>query len=112
MKSGSIEHGQAERLRSLDRQLQQKMSELKLATTDGKTLTKQRGRDTVAKCFHKIGIVVPYDMKTEVGYRPLPKTNSKTMVYVTNLRNWEFVCVCVCHNLLVCWLKHVPCNGC
>lgn len=30
----------------------------------------------VAKTFHKAGIVVPYDSKTDVGYRPLAESES------------------------------------
>lgn len=45
-----------------------------------KELWKWRHRETVAKCFHKIGIVVPYDKKTELGYRPL------------TMSDCEFVC--------------------
>lgn len=31
---------------------------------------------TVSKTFHKAGIVVPYDSKTDVGYRPLSENES------------------------------------
>lgn len=37
---------------------------------DGRILT------SVAKTFHKAGIVVPYDLKTDVGYRPLSESES------------------------------------
>lgn len=30
----------------------------------------------IAKTFHKAGIVVPYDSKTDVGYRPLSESES------------------------------------
>lgn len=30
----------------------------------------------VAKTFHKFGVVVPYDSKTDVGYRPLSESES------------------------------------
>lgn len=63
-------------LQVLDSQLQMKMRELELTTVDAKTLAKQRSKETVAKCIHKIGIVVPYDKKTDVGYRSLPITDS------------------------------------
>lgn len=33
--------------------------------------------DIVAKTFHKAGIVVPYDRKTDIGYRPLSESESK-----------------------------------
>lgn len=32
--------------------------------------------NAVAKTFHKAGIVVPYDCKTDVGYRPLSESES------------------------------------
>lgn len=34
-------------------------------------LRKKRDREVVVKTFHRAGIVVPVDSKTEVGYRPL-----------------------------------------
>ena len=40
-------------------------------------LKKKRRREVVADTFNKLGILVPYDKKTELGYRPLPVTNSK-----------------------------------
>lgn len=30
----------------------------------------------VARTFHRAGIVVPYDIKTDVGYRPLIESES------------------------------------
>ena len=33
---------------------------------------KQRQKKVVAKPFHGVGMVVPFDKKTEVGYRELP----------------------------------------
>lgn len=30
----------------------------------------------VAKTFHKLGIIVPYDTETDVGYRPLSESES------------------------------------
>lgn len=53
------------------------MKKLRLPFTDPKVVAKQRNRNIVARCFHKIGIVVPYDKETELGYRPLPMTDSK-----------------------------------
>ena len=57
------------------------MKELQLPCTDQKTLAKQRNQKIVARCFHKIGIIVPYDKKTELGYRPLPM-NDRKWLYV------------------------------
>lgn len=71
-------------LQMLDSQLQSKMKELKIDAVDAKTLIRKRNKVIVAKCFHKIGIVVPYDKETDVGYRSLPKTDSErrfTFIY-------------------------------
>lgn len=38
---------------------------------------RSRERRVVARTFHKAGIVVPYDKKTELGYRDLAATDSK-----------------------------------
>lgn len=35
-----------------------------------------RERNVVTNTFHGAGIVVPYDKKTQVGYRPLAATDS------------------------------------
>ncbi len=40
-----------------------------------KDLWKQRQKQIVTNCFHKMGIVVPYDKKTELGYRSLTVTD-------------------------------------
>ena len=77
LKSKSIDSNKRGSLQSLEEKLQQKIEELSLAATDVKMLSRQREKRVLAKCFHKIGIVVPYDKKTDVGYRSLPKTNSK-----------------------------------
>ena len=64
-------------LDDLETKLVSKMKKLQLPCTDQKTLAKQRNQTIVARCFHKIGIVVPYDKKTELGYRPLPMNDRK-----------------------------------
>lgn len=45
------------------------------------------GRESlpVSKTFHKAGIVVPYDRKTDIGYRPL--SESECML----IKNYEIV---------------------
>ncbi len=52
--------------------------ELGLSLTDPKSLpaVRRRSKGVVARTFHKFGIVVPYDEETELGYRPLPMTDS------------------------------------
>lgn len=46
--------------------------------------TKKRPK-TMAATFHGAGIVVPYDSKTEVGYRPLPVSNAKLKAILTKI---------------------------
>jgi len=41
----------------------------------------------VTKTFHKAGIVVPYDSKTDIGYRPL--SESECML----IKNYEIVLI-------------------
>lgn len=46
-------------------------------STQGKTdMEKQREKKKVAKPFHGVGMVVPFDKETQVGYRELPETNA------------------------------------
>lgn len=40
-------------------------------------LHRKRAKEMVSATFNKLGIVVPYNKKTELGYRPLPMSNSK-----------------------------------
>ncbi len=40
-------------------------------------LRKKRRKESVAVTFNNLGIVVPYDKKTELGYRPLPLSKSE-----------------------------------
>lgn len=47
-------------------------------TLDKNTADMQaRERQVVARTFHRAGIVVPYDKKTQLGYRDLAATDSK-----------------------------------
>lgn len=43
-----------------------------------KTTSKQKAREklVVCKTFHKVGLVVPYDRKKDVGYRPLLESDA------------------------------------
>ena len=98
--SRSTSPNQKKLLQRLDNQLQTKMMELGLTSMDTKTLVKQRNKEIVAKCFHKIGIVVPCDKQTDVGYRSLPKTDSMlipAMVhYSIDVFTANFILTCVC----------------
>ncbi|XP_060649062.1 histone PARylation factor 1-like [Drosophila nasuta] len=41
------------------------------------TLTKERNKRVMAKSFHRAGIVVPYERKSQQGYRPLPVSDAE-----------------------------------
>ncbi|KAJ8867847.1 hypothetical protein PR048_031652 [Dryococelus australis] len=47
---------------------------------------KMKGREkkVLAQTFHKAGIVVPYDKKNDLGYRPLLVTEGKRYMYIGN----------------------------
>ena len=57
----------------LDSNIADKASELGLNIKDVKPNSKKR--KVVAKTFHQVGISVPVDPITDVGYRPLPMSN-------------------------------------
>uniref|UniRef100_T1IPC9 Histone PARylation factor 1 n=1 Tax=Strigamia maritima TaxID=126957 RepID=T1IPC9_STRMM len=66
-----------EELKGLNNKLK-KWAEDHQFTLDMKTSAMNaRQKLVVAKTFHRAGIVVPFDKKTEVGYRPLPETDGK-----------------------------------
>ena len=77
LENKNLDADQRRHLGNLETKLISKMKELELPCTDQKTLAKQRNQKIVARCFHKIGIIVPYDKKTELGYRPLPMNDRK-----------------------------------
>jgi len=62
------------KLKELNTKLQEKCKELGYNLGESKNF-KTRNKQVVAKCFNRIGIVVPVD-QNDVGYRPLPMTNS------------------------------------
>jgi len=50
-----------------------------------------REKRVVARTFHRIGIVVPYNKKTQLGYRDLAATDSKYTrehLKITNISNY------------------------
>ena len=73
----SLPSSQRKQLTNLISQLDIEISKQGVSDTPQKELSKQRGKEVVTRCFHKMGIVVPYDRNTELGYRPLPLTDSK-----------------------------------
>lgn len=65
-------------MKALDSKLCEWRTKLKTVPCKSvKDLQKGRSKNVVAVTFNKLGIVVPYDEKTELGYRPLPMSNSE-----------------------------------
>lgn len=56
-------------------ELQKKLLDYEKQKVKKQTL-EGRKATVVAKTFHKAGIVVPYDRKTDIGYRPLSESES------------------------------------
>ena len=55
-----------------------------------KDLRKRRSKAIVGMTLNKMGIIVPYDKKTELGYRSLPLTKSKgSCCYYSSSWQWE-----------------------
>uniref|UniRef100_A0A182PNV4 Zf-CCHH domain-containing protein n=1 Tax=Anopheles epiroticus TaxID=199890 RepID=A0A182PNV4_9DIPT len=77
----------------------QKISEMKKRITDWthlKDITlksndkrKVRQKQIVCKTFHKAGLVVPYDRKTDVGYRPLLESDAKIYKVLSKFENLD-----------------------
>ncbi|XP_017130905.1 histone PARylation factor 1-like [Drosophila elegans] len=60
---------------------------LELAQLD--RLQRERNKRVVAKTFHRAGIVVPFDKKTQLGYRPLPVSDVELKKMLTMLERKE-----------------------
>ena len=91
----SFPSSQRKQLTNLLSKLDVEISKQGISDIPLKELSKQRGKDVVTKCFHKMGIVVPYDRNTELGYRPLPLTDSKSTA----------VCpLCQQKPIMLCWV--------
>lgn len=73
------------KLNDFNKKLTAKCNELGYYLGESKN-NKTRNKTVVARCFNKIGIVVPVDAN-DVGYRPLPMTNGK---------NFQFSTITVC----------------
>lgn len=69
LKTGSVNA----KLNDFNKKLTAKCNELGYSMGESKN-HKTRNKKVVARCFNKIGIVVPVDAN-DVGYRPLPMTN-------------------------------------
>ena len=76
--------GTKESLLELDSKLAQFLSDHgSLSSESVKGLGKKRAKDSVAMTLNKMGIVVPYDKETELGYRPLSLNKSKeSVIYI------------------------------
>ncbi|EAA15174.3 AGAP010317-PA [Anopheles gambiae str. PEST] len=48
---------------------------------------KSRKAQIVSKTFHKVGLVVPYDRKTNIGYRPLLESDEKIRAILSKFEN-------------------------
>ncbi|KAH8312375.1 hypothetical protein KR044_010456 [Drosophila immigrans] len=57
------------------RAVKQQLSDNPLPDLD--TLSKERNKRVMAKSFHRAGIVVPYERKSQQGYRPLPVSDAE-----------------------------------
>ncbi|XP_044255757.1 histone PARylation factor 1 [Tribolium madens] len=62
-----------------------KAEELKLSTTLHSEKIKKRENKVVAKTFNKIGLVVPYNKKTQLGYRDLAMGDKDLMILLNKL---------------------------
>ncbi|CAH1104244.1 unnamed protein product [Psylliodes chrysocephalus] len=47
----------------------------------------KREKKIVTRTFNKVGLVIPYDKKNDVGYRPLALDNKALETYLTKLQN-------------------------
>ncbi|EFA01605.2 histone PARylation factor 1 [Tribolium castaneum] len=66
-------------------QLKTKAQKLHLSTSAHSEKIKKRGNKIVAKTFNKIGLVVPYARKTQLGYRELAMGDKDLMVLLNKL---------------------------
>lgn len=48
---------------------------------------KERNRNVVCKTFHRAGIIVPYDRKTQIGYRELVESETNLKRIIGNLQS-------------------------
>ena len=98
----SLPSSQRKQLTNLISQLDIEISKQGVSDTPQKELSKQRGKEVVTRCFHKMGIVVPYDRNTELGYRPLPLTDSKLTAISNHVYSWKICAWCTFLWLLPC----------
>ncbi|KAH8294860.1 hypothetical protein KR018_003759 [Drosophila ironensis] len=57
--------------------LQKFVSDQSLELPQLERLQRERNKRVVTKTFHRAGVVVPFDRKSQVGYRPLPVSDAE-----------------------------------
>ena len=72
LQSKSLSAQEKGALNALNKQLSSHAAQFGLDMTQ----KKPRGRKPVASCLHTVGICVPVNKELDIGYRPLPMTNS------------------------------------
>ena len=63
----------------LQKALQEHAKELQFTLNTRTESMKQRNRKTVSKTFHGLGLLVPVEKRTEIGYRELIETDGKLL---------------------------------
>ena len=66
-------------LQQLKSALISRAEQIGLKFSDPKSVSKERSKVVLSKCLHKMGLVVPYDESTELGYRSLPMSDRKSL---------------------------------
>ncbi|XP_016954335.1 histone PARylation factor 1-like [Drosophila biarmipes] len=64
-------------LAGIKKAVQKYLSDNSLELSQLDRLQRERNKRVVAKTFHRAGIVVPFDRKTQLGYRPLAVSDSE-----------------------------------
>lgn len=65
---------------------------------------KARNLKTVCKTFHKAGLVVPFDRKTDVGYRQLAESDGNFYKFTVNHANFL---ISLCNQFIPANLKKI-----
>ncbi|KAL1506292.1 hypothetical protein ABEB36_005684 [Hypothenemus hampei] len=66
--------------------IKRKIDELQLDLSDRSDKIRKRERKTITKSFSKLGFIVPYNRKTQVGYRPLCISNKDLVKLLTDIQ--------------------------
>ena len=73
----SIDKTKRQQLEHIETLINKEAESLNLDMVERKALTAKRNKIINARCFHKIGLSVPFDKSTEVGYRSLTVTDGE-----------------------------------